>query len=467
MIAISVRELLTATAGELLHGDERMAFTGVTTDSRTVQPGDLYIPIIGERYDGNDFIADAMERGAAWCLLSDLSKIPLDENLDDRGLIFVHDTLIALQDLAGYVLKKQNIPVVAVTGSTGKTSTKELVAAVLETQYKVLRNEGNLNNHIGVPLTCLRISPEHQVAVLEMGMNHAGELRRLAEITRPGYGVITNIGISHIENLGSKEGILQAKLEIAEYMGPDNVLFVNGDDPYLDRLPEGRAMQVVTVGSGEACACRVSERQLYGLEGSSFIVQWAAHSSDRISCRLPLPGDHNIQNAALAAAVGLQLGVTPENIAKGLQSARNTGMRLNVTETPGGITLINDAYNASPDSMHAALQVLREVPAARRFAALSDMLELGHEAENGHRQVGAYAKTCGVDHLFVAGPQSRWIAQGALEAGMQPEQVAWFESREALTEELSRVLQPGDAVLVKGSRGMRMERVAEALLEDC
>ncbi len=464
MIPISITEVLAVTDGQLLHGDIRTGFTGYTTDSRTVQPGNLYIPIIGERYDGNDFIADVMDRGAAWSLVSDLSKLPLDENLDDKGLIFVHDTLIALQELAAYVLKKSNIPVIAVTGSTGKTTTKEMLASVLETQFKVLRNEGNLNNHIGLPLTCLQLEPDHQLAVLEMGMNHRGELARLAEITQPVCGVITNIGLSHIENLGSQEGILQAKMEITQEMTSDHTLFVNGDDMLLAGV-ESETFRLMKVGFSGSSNCRIGDYRLDGINGSDFELHCAGDISGTLQCRLKVPGLHNIQNAALAAAVGLHFGITPENIQAGLLACRNTGMRLNFIETDG-LTLINDAYNASPASMKAALQVLQSMPAGRKIAVLSDMLEMGQETENGHRQVGRSVWESGVDFLFTTGIHSAWIAEEALVAGMLPEQVCHFETKDLLINYLKSLVTAGDAVLIKGSRSMKMERVVEALQEE-
>lgn len=466
MIPLSITEVLAATAGKLLHGDVGMPFTGYTTDSRTVQPGNLYIPLIGERHDGNDFIADVLERGAAWSLVSDLSKIPLDENLDHKGLIFVHDTLEALQNLAAYVLQKSGVPVIAVTGSTGKTSTKEMLASVLGTQYKVLCNVGNLNNHIGLPLTCLRLEADHQLAVLEMGMNHAGELERLAEITQPVCGVITNIGLSHIENLGSREGILKAKLEITKFMTSEHTLIVNGDNDLLADLEQVKDCRVIKVGTEAGNNCRIEDIRLEGAQGSEFTCRWADKGLD-LHCQLGLPGLHNIQNAALAVAVGVQFQISPENIQAGLMASKNTGMRLCFTETKGGITLINDAYNASPDSMKAALQVLMSVPGNRRMAVLSDMLELGQEAENGHRSVGEYAAAAGVDRLYATGPQSHWIAEAASEAGMAPDKVLYTDTKEALQERLKQDLSPGDVVLVKGSRGMKMERIVEALQEDC
>lgn len=464
MIPLSLQEVLDATGGQLLHGHEDLVFTGCGTDSRKMKAGDLYVPMVGERFNGNDFIADALERGAAGCLISDLSKIPLDRDLESIGLVFVGDTVRALQQLAAYLLQKCQVPVVAVTGSTGKTSTKEMLASVLGTQFSVLKTEGNLNNHIGLPLTCLALEPHHQMAVLEMGMNHAGEIAVLAEVARPVCGVITNIGVSHIENLGSREGILRAKLELTAHMDAEQTLFVNGDDDLLGELTD-TPYRLVAVGSGDACACRIGACQLNGLQGSTFTLSWADRLSEPLDCRLEVPGLHNVRNAAMAAAVGLHFGISPDNVVKGLRECRNTGMRLNLIETVRGITLINDAYNASPDSMEAAIRVLASAPSGRRFAVLSDMLELGEESEPGHRQVGALAAVCGLDGLFAVGPLSKWTAEGALAAGMQPAAVGHFETKAALIIALKELLSEGDILLVKGSRGMRMEEVVEALRE--
>jgi len=464
MIPLRLSEVVAATGGQLLHGSPELCFTGCTTDSRKVKPGELYIPMIGEHLDGNDFIGDALDRGAAGCLISDLSKIPLHRDLEAVGLVYTGDTVAALQQLASFVLKKKGIPVVAVTGSTGKTSTKEMLASVLGTQYSVLRTEGNYNNHIGLPLTCLRLEAHHEIAVLEMGMNHAGEIAVLAEIARPVCGVITNIGLSHIENLGSQEAILSAKLEIASHMTAEHTLIVSGDDPRLASL-SGLPCRAVTVGLGQENLCRLSDSQLDGLKGSRFTLAWPERLEKPLECHLTVPGLHNIRNAGLAAAVGLHFGITPENVARGLRECRNTGMRLNLIETGRGVTLINDAYNASPDSMEAALGVLAMAPEGRRAAVVSDMLELGAESEAGHRRVGEAAARCGVDGLFGTGPLSRWTVEAADAAGLGPEKARHFETKEALIQALLSWARPGDTLLVKGSRGMRMEQVVEALQE--
>lgn len=464
MGTITIDEILKITGGQLLHGSDAIPFEGYTTDSRSVQHNVFYIPIVGEHFDGNDFIADAFQKGASWSFVSDLSKIPLEENLDHKGLIFVGDTVAALQQMATYVLKKSGIPVIGVTGSTGKTSTKEFIASVLQTQYQVLKNEGNFNNHIGLPLTCLKLCDTHEIAVLEMGMDKLGEIETLAGITNPDCAVITNIGLSHIENIGSQQGILQAKLEITKFMSAKNTLFINGNDTFLDTVSSD-TYAVVKVGTGTEQDCQISGKVLHGLEGAEFQITWDSAMIQELRCTLTVPGEHSIQNAALAAAVGLHYGISPEQVVKGLQTARNTGMRMNVAEAPNGVVIINDAYNASPDSVIAAMKVLSSETRGKRIAVLSDMLELGQESETGHRQAGVVAAELKLDGLYLVGDRSRWTASGALEAGMDAGKVAHFSTKQELVHALKAVVCPGDTVLVKGSRGMKMEQVVALLQE--
>jgi len=465
MIRLTLPEILNVTDGRLLHGNLDDTYSGYSTDTRSVNDGDFFIPITGDRFDGNDFVAEALSKGATWSLISDLSKVPSESELEGKGLIYVTDTLLALQNLAGYLLRKRGIPVVAVTGSTGKTSTKEMIASVLGTRFKVLRNEGNLNNHIGLPVTCLQLDESHEVAVLEMGMNHSGEIERLADITRPKWAVITNIGLSHIENLGSRDGIFRAKMEVTRFMGPKGTLILNSDDDYLDMVKEAGGAWVVPVGAGEQCPFRLTDVILRGTEGSDFKMQLGSDATDETEFHLKVPGCHNVQNASLAVTLAHLMGLTNAEIAEGLEKYQSNAMRMDLIETKDGVLVINDAYNASPDSVRAAIQVLHSVRADRRIAVLSDMLELGSEAESAHRYVGEVAAEHQLDRIAVCGESARWIAEGALKAGMESDQVHVFENRDQLTAWLLETLESGDAVLVKGSRGMRMELVVNSLIE--
>ncbi len=291
--------------------------------------------------------------GASVSLISDLSKRPLDIQFENRALVYVKDTLVALQRLSAYLLMKAEIPVVAVTGSTGKTSTKEMIASILGQNYNVLKNEGNFNNHIGLPLTLLRLTDEHEIAVLEMGMSGFGEIQRLAAITQPKIGVITNIGESHIERLGSQEGIYKAKMEIASFMKKDNLLIVNGDDPFLKEKPEKIAYHRFAVGENAKADLRLKSYELTQT-GSTFKV---LYDGQPLQFELNIPGYHSIQNAMLAIGVGLQIGLTLKEVKEGIKSFEGCGSRLHVLDLNPEFKLIDDAYNASPDSMKAALSV--------------------------------------------------------------------------------------------------------------
>ncbi|PWL56002.1 MAG: UDP-N-acetylmuramoyl-tripeptide--D-alanyl-D-alanine ligase [Clostridiales bacterium] len=420
--------------------------TGVSTDSRSVRPGELFVPLVGERFDGHEYIEAAMTAGAAG-VLSSRANLPYAARID------VPDTRAALQRLAGSYRERFSPVAVALTGSAGKTTTKELTAAVFAARYRTMKTAGNLNNDIGVPLTLLRLTAEHEAAVVELGMSHAGEIAVLTRLARPDIALITNIGTSHIGNLGSQENICRAKLEILEGLRPGGAVVLNGDDPYLSaaKIPE-RFRSVFFAVDNPRAAVRAADLR-FAEEGSRFDILWDGR---RFPAELRLAGRHNVYNALAAFAAGVCGGVPPERAAAALVGVEPEGMRQRVVEK-NGCTVIEDCYNANPDSMRAALQVLRNYAGRRRFALLGDMLELGAYAAEAHAEIGAEAARC-ADALVAVGDFAADTARGAQENGMAAANVLTPPRREAAAC-LRGLLRDGDVLLVKGSRGMKMEEI--------
>lgn len=457
MEPISMQEVLEATGGRLVKGGVEGSIAGVSTDSRTINPGELFVCLVGDRFDGHDYIHQAAQKGAKAALIQRrLLRLP-----DGISVIEVDNTLLALQRLAGYYRRKFNIPVVAVTGSTGKTTTKDMIYCVLSARYNVLKTEGNFNNEIGLPLTLFRIDRYHEIAVVEMGMSGFGEIHRMAEAALPCVGVITNIGVSHIEKLGSRENILKAKLEIFDYFPGNGVAVLNGDDDMLKGVKGRFPFGVKFFGTAQDADFRAVDVYTGG-SGTGFKLKMGVEEHD---FELPLPGKHNVYNSLAAIAVGRLFGVSFEVMRDALKAFRPGNMRLNIWETEQGIVVIDDAYNASPDSMKAALSVLKSIPGGRRIAVLGDMLELGDYAEEGHRQVGRAAVESGVDVLITRGQNSQWIGMEAVAAGMPPSSVYHCSCNKDVINLLDTIVQSGDTILVKGSRGMKMEEVVSHLLK--
>jgi len=464
MEPISLQEVLEATGGRLVKGDAEGSITGVSTDSRTIKPGELFVALIGDRFDGHDFIHQAAQKGARAAIVQrELDKVPegIDQVFEGMSIIKVENTLVALQRLAGYYRKKFDIPVVAVTGSTGKTTTKDMIYCVLSARYNVLKTEGNLNNEIGLPLTLFKINRHHEIAVVEMGMSGFGEIHRMAEAAHPCVGVITNIGVSHIEKLGSRENILRAKLEIFDYFPGNGVAVLNGDDDMLYGVKECLPFGVKLFGMRESVDFRAVDINTGG-SGTEFKL---LSDDEKHPFELSLPGRHNVYNSLAAIAVGRLFGVSFREMRKALRAFRPGNMRLNIWEAERGIVVIDDVYNASPDSMRAALSVLKDMPGERRIAVLGDMLELGDYAREGHRQVGRAVVESGVDVLITRGQDSRWIGMEAQAAGMPPSSIHHCSCNKDVINLLDTIVQSGDTILVKGSRGMRMEEVVSHLLK--
>lgn len=424
-----------------------LAFHGVNYDTRRLQAGELFVAIVGTR-DGHEFARAAVEKGAAGVLAS--------EALDaDIPAIYVEDTEKALQELAAKYRETLCLRCVGITGSVGKTTTKEMIAAVLETTCRTQKTEENFNNGIGLPVTVLSLERTCEAAVLEMGMNHFGEISVLTRIARPDIAVITNIGTMHIENLGSREGILQAKLEILEGLRPNGIAVFNGDDPLLRR--EAKNYHAVTFGRGEENDVRGENVRVEEEQTSFTVTGFGQH----FAVTLPVAGEHYVSDALAAATVGLQYGVTPQDIAAALADFHNTGMRQK-KYFRDGLYIIEDCYNAGPESMRAALSVLQAAH-GRKIAVLGGMLELGDYAPQAHFEIGQAAAQA-ADALFAYGANSEAYVRGAQSAGL--EAAASYPTHEALTEALRAWVRPNDTLLVKGSRGMKMERVLRLLFNE-
>ena len=442
-------------------------FTSVVIDSRQAMPGSLFVALRGERQDGHDFVLDAFRRGATAALVSrpvaGCLTLPVDGVLPALDVaapvcLKVPDVLRALQDVAA--AWRGRFPacrVVAVTGSVGKTSTKEAIAAVLSGRYRLLKSEGNLNNEIGLPLTLLTLAAEHERAVLEMAMYARGEIARLVEIARPAVGVVTNVGPVHLERLGSIEEIARAKAELAEGLPPDGMLILNGDDLRVQAMSAVTAAErVITYGLGSDCDLRATDVQSHGLHGIEASLHWAGHVEN---VRLPWLGRHSIYAALAAAAVGLAEGLSWGEVTSGLVQGGPLG-RLAVVEGVAGATILDDSYNASPASVLADLDLLAELQ-GRHLAILGDMLELGAYEEEGHREVGRRAAQV-LNVLATVGSRAQWIAEEARRLNPQLLVKTCQDRREAAVW-LCEQLRVGDYVLVKGSRGMALEEAVAVL----
>lgn len=423
----------------------------VCTDTRKIRPGSLFVCLRGERFDGHSFASQAAQLGAAALLVDH----PVDADVPQ---LVVTDTGKGLLQLAGWYRRRFRLPVVGLTGSVGKTTTKEFIALVLGAKYNTLKTQGNLNNEIGVPQMLFRLEDSHTAAVIEMGMNHFGEISRLTRAVAPTVGLITNIGVSHIENLGSRAGILQAKLEILEGMAPDAPLIVNMDNDMLRTVKLGdRPLLTFAIDdqSADFTATDIAEQG----STTTFTVH---HSTFTQPVTIPTVGIHNVYNALAAMAVGYVTGVGPAAAASALANYVPAGMRQNLVQV-GGVQVIEDCYNASPDSMRAALQTLGKLPVHRRYAVLGAMLELGDYAKEAHTQVGKMAAENGIDGVLAYGADAAYIVEAAKQAGL--ENARLFDTKEALAQSLAQQVQPGDGVLFKGSRGMHLEDVMHTVYE--
>lgn len=457
MEPVSMAQAAAAMNGCLLQGSPEAEVSGISIDSRTAMPGQLFFALPGSRTDGHLHVGEAMDRGAAAVISAQLPAAV------DRPLIMVADTLQALQDLAGHYRRLFSAPVVAVTGSTGKTTTKDLIAGVLGTGFRVLKTEGNQNNEIGLPLTLLRLDRGCGAVVLELAMRGRGEIAALCRLSRPDIGVITNIGKTHMERLGSQREIAAAKGELLEALPPGGCAVLNGEDPWQRRLARRCKCEVIFYGRAGRYTVNARQITVQGLRGVEFLLHTPQGEAP---VRLPLPGRHNVSNALAAAAVGHRLGLLPEQIAGGLEAASLTGMRLEIRQGIRGSTVIDDTYNASPASVRAALQLLAEAPGrGRAIVVLGDMYELGAGAAAEHRSVGEYAAELNLDHLSTVGELAREIALGARAAGLPGQRISVFADKPEAIAFMRDYVRSGDVILIKGSRGARMEEIVASLVE--
>lgn len=448
MAGLTVEKVIEATAGRLISGDGE-AFTGVSIDTRTIKEGDLFFAIKGERFDGHDFLKEALSKGNGAVVDSEPRSVP-----QSKAVVYVGDTLKALQDLAHFIRKERDIPVIAITGSNGKTTTKEMTYAILSQKHKVLKNEGNLNNHIGLPLTLTRLTKEDDMAVLELGMNAAGEIRRLCEISLPSHGVVTNIGPAHLGMLGSMDAIRNAKLEILPGL---SVAVVNADDDLLMSGIKDFKGEAITFSTKKDADVTAEDLRMTD-SGSAFKL--CIKDKGSVEITLEAHGLFNVYNALAAAAVSSSLGIPLSGIQKGLVAYRPFSMRFEVSRA-GGITLINDAYNANPASIKEALRETAAIGAESRFVAvLGDMLELGKFSEDAHRELGSTLSDMNIDVFVAVGELMGLAAEEYIrtERGKSALVHRFKNSCEA-GESIMDILKPGDTVLFKGSRSMKLENV--------
>jgi UDP-N-acetylmuramoyl-tripeptide--D-alanyl-D-alanine ligase len=454
MIAISFAEIARVTGGKIIQGDPLTIFSQVSTDTRTIEVGDLFFALCGERYDAHSFLDRAVCAGG----LVVSRRVDLPPNIP---VLLVSDTLSALQSLAASNRVRSGVFLVGITGSTGKTTTKDIIASVLGTRFRTLKTSGNFNNEIGLPLTLLKIDLDCEAAVVEMAMRGPGEIDSLCHIARPDGVVITTINETHLELLGDVSSIAAAKGEILEHIQPGGFALLNMESPFIRREAGRCRGRVIFFGLDPAADIRAENIRPEG-ERSTFD---AVIGDERYPYILPVPGRHNVINALAAVGVGKEMGLTNEEIARGLASVVLTGMRLEVINS-GGITIINDAYNASPASTRAALQTLLDLAGSgRKIAVLGNMLELGPRALEGHREVGETAAGLKLDCLVTVGDLAASIHDGAIGAGLPSEKAFHYSDNGGAIEVLDKLLGTGDAVLVKGSRGMKMEQIVQHLIK--
>ena len=448
VFSYSIKEICAAVGGTLLQ-DCDTALTAVTTDSRKVSPGDLFIPLVGERFDGHDYLESALNDGADACLTA---RKP-EKLLEGKGYVLVEDTMAALKALATWHRENCDIPFVQVTGSAGKTTTKEMVAAVLSRRFRTHKTHANLNNQIGTPLTLLEISPEDQAAVIETGMDHFGEIRYMGEMVQPDIAVITNVGDAHVENLGNTRlGVLKAKCEIFENLRPGGIAVLNGDDELLRNVTL-QNNDIIFCGRGENCTVRVTEVEELGIEGLRCTVTTPRHV---YRVHVTTPGGYMIYPAAMSVAIGEYLGLTDEEIAAGITDYRPVGSRMHLIRMSDDRLIIDDCYNANPQSMAEALRLLAATPCDHRLAILGDMKELGELSDDAHRRIGELTAELGIDTVIAIGDKAKYMTEMNTKA-------YWFATVEESMDAVRRQFTAGTAALVKASHSMAFERITEEL----
>jgi len=463
-MTFSIDEVLKATGGTLLQGKGNASFQGISTDSRTITAGELFIALRGPHFDGHHFAQEALKKKAGGVVIEEDKVGDIRWNgYKSKVVIVVKDTLRALGDLARERRKKYQTPLVGLTGSNGKTTTKDMISACLETTFPILKTERNLNNLIGLPLTLLRLTEKERVVVLEMGMNVPGEIRRLTEIAEPDIGLITNIEMVHLEGMGSLERIKNEKGELFRRMRKNGTILVNQDDPRVIELASEFSGQRITFGIEHPADVMAKEIRLKGSGGTTFTLIMAGEATEII---LPLLGRHFVPNALSAVAVASLFGIEFEQVKRALEHFQPSPMRMEIVWAEGGVTLINDAYNANPKSMESALEILCEMRGkGRAIAVLGDMLELGDFSVEAHQRVGEKVGELSIDFLLALGEEAPVVVESAIRQGLDPEKARVLESHSEAVSMLRKVVREGDWILIKGSRRMAMEKVAEGLME--
>lgn len=451
---MTLKNIAAACGGRLFGGGEELEIAGAVMDSRQIEKDFLFFAIPGERVDGHQFIPQVMEKGAACAVCEKAPNVPIG------SYILVEDVKKAMQDIAAFYRSGLSIPIVGITGSVGKTSAKEFIAGVLAEKYNVLKTQGNYNNELGVPLTLLRIREEHEAAVIEMGINHFGEMHRLSRMAAPDIAVLTNIGDCHLEALGSREGVLKAKSEIFDFLQENGTVILNGDDEMLSTIKEINKKVPITFGKNKNNICYASNIRSKGLFGTE--AQIHIKSGSFLS-QIPLPGEHMVYNALAAAAVGEVLGLSLEEIKAGIAAVKPMAGRSNLMQC-GDKVIIDDCYNANPVSMCAALDLLAQAD-TRKVAILGDMFELGENAAKLHGDVGRYAAKLLIDEIICVGELSEHMAKEAEVVNNGKSNIRYYSKKEALLQELYRLIKPQDTILVKASHGMGFEEVVEKLQE--
>ena len=452
MLELNLQEIVKATKGALLKEADVKEIKAISTDTRKIEEGTMFIALKGENFNGNNYVLDAFNKGAKIAIVDEV-KCDLNELKEDVALIKVQNTGRALMDLAKFYREKLGLKVVGITGSAGKTSTKDLVAAVLSDKYKVFKTKGNFNNEIGLPLMILELDSTYDVAILEMGMRGLGQIKELAEIASPDLGIITNIGISHIEILKTRENILKAKMEIATFFDKNNTLVVCGNDDFLGALPSDE-YKIVKTGVGENF--EIGAKNIALEEISSKFTVYDGEKEEEFS--LDMPGEHNLSNLMLGIAIAKELGVSFEEMKRGLKNIEATSMRLELIKKDG-FSILNDCYNSSPVAVKSAIDVMKNIEGKRRIAVLGTMRELGHKSEEAHEEIGKYAKENGIEKVLCFGDFSENIKEGYGEG------CTVYENKEELIKDLLNIICEGDIILVKASRSLKFEEITKALLE--
>ncbi|CUQ65276.1 UDP-N-acetylmuramoyl-tripeptide--D-alanyl-D-alanine ligase [Candidatus Nitrospira inopinata] len=471
MPLFTVEELREVISTKVLSGERlgwlKRPVRRVHLDSRSIRLGDLFVAIRGDRFDGHDFVGEAVSRGAMGAIVHDsFDGASLMKKMGRNGrtplILGVRDPLFAYQQLAAHHRGRFDVPVVAVTGSNGKTTTKEMVAAVLARRWRVLKTEGNLNNRIGVPRTLFRLDGRHEAAVIEMGVDRVGQTTRLCEIARPTIGIVTNVGPDHLEFFGNMEGSAQAKAELLDLLAENGAAVLNADDPYFEYLASRARCRVVSFGLSPKADVWATDIKPDRRNGTVFNLTLPGKIR-HTTVRLHVQGEHNVMNALAAAAVGCELGLSGGLIAKGLSRFRPAAMRSQIVVSRG-VTIINDCYNANPASMKAAVRLLAQRGSGRTtIAVLGEMLELGADAASMHEEIGAFVAEQGIHRLVACGALGRHVAAGAERGGLDRSRIVLVSDAVRAGEAVKAVAKSGDVVLVKGSRGMKLERAIEAL----